>query len=102
MLAQRHSEPSLRYRILAAELSRLRVQAYQVGAADTIHSLINAVSTVQGALRLVETRLADGRDDDLEQLLDLAETRIREGRSLVAQTRRRRFLYHRSPSAAAA
>ena len=102
MLALQHAEPSLRYRILAAELSRLRVESHQVGAADTIHSLINTVSTVQGALGLVETRLTEGRDDDVERLLDLAEMRIRQGRSLVVQARRRRFHYRRSATAAAA
>jgi hypothetical protein len=95
--ALQHADLSLRFRILAAELYRLRVEADHVGAADTIHSLLNAVLTVQGALHLIKTRLADGRDDDLEQLLDLAEVRIRQGRSLVVKARRR-FPHRRSPA----
>ena len=74
--------------MLAAELRRFRVDADTVGAASTIHRLRNSALTVQGALGLIETRLAQGQAEEIDALLDLAEARLREGRALLARTRR--------------
>ena len=76
--------------MLNSSLSQLRREADRLGAGDAIHRLRNSILTAQGALGLVESRLAQGRSDEVEKLLDLAETRIREARSLVAQRHRLR------------
>jgi hypothetical protein len=87
-------------RLLAASLRQLQHDADRLGAADVIHQLRNCVLTAQGALTIAERRLAQGRADDVERLLNLAEARIREGRALVARTRQVRPLV--APAAALA
>jgi len=87
MVTGYNSEQYARAMLLAGSVRQLRRQTDTLGAADAIHQLRNSVLIAQGALSIVETRLSQGRDDDIEKLLDLAETRVREGRALVARTR---------------
>ena len=77
--------------LLAGSLRQIRHAAERLSAADVIHQLRNSILTAQGALGLVETRLSQGRNDDIDTLLDLAETRLRECRALVARTQSARF-----------
>ena len=86
---------------LMGGLRELRRAADRIAAADIVHQLRNGVLTAQGALYIVEARLAQGHTDDIEKLLDLADNRLRECRALVARTQRSRFL-RRQPAALAA
>ena len=90
MLAVHTIDTSTRLAVLNSSLSQLRREADRLGAGDTIHLLRNSILTAQGALGLVESRLAQGRSDEVDNLLELAETRLREARSLVARRRRSR------------
>jgi hypothetical protein len=87
-----------RSRLLMDGLRQFRYQAERSGRGDQVHQLRNTVATVQGALGLVEQRLTRGDEPELELLLDLAETRLREGRALLA----RHATYGRSPTRRAA
>jgi hypothetical protein len=84
-------DTSTRVALLASSLRQVRGEGDRLGAADAIHQLRNCILTAQGALGLVEARLAQGRDDEIEKLLDLAESRLREARALIVQTSRRRL-----------
>jgi hypothetical protein len=88
MLAIHTIDTPTRLAVLNSSLSQLRREADHLGAGDAIHQLRNCILTAQGALGLVESRLAKGRSDEVEKLLELAETRLREARSLVARRRR--------------
>ncbi len=81
-----------RVALLANSLAQIRRESDLLGAADVIHQLRNCVLTCQGALGLIESRLAQGRSDEIEKLLDLAEMRLREARALVARTHRTRWI----------
>lgn len=74
--------------ILGSQLRQFRHDADRVGRADTVHALRNAVLTVEGALRLAQAHLHAGGSVDVDTLLNLAETRLREGRALIALSRR--------------
>ncbi len=82
---------SARALLLRSSLNQLQHAADRMGASDTIHYLRNCVLTAQGALGIVEARLAASRNDDLEQLIELAETRLREGRALIARSQQTRW-----------
>ena len=93
---------STRLLSLMAELRWLRHEADRFGASDTVHQLRNYLMTAQSALALVQTRLNQGRTDQIVDLLNLAAGRLRDGRVLVARTQRTRFgLSHRVALAAA-
>ncbi len=79
---------AMRLRVLTDDLRQVRRAVDRVGAADVVHTLNNAVLTVHGALGLVEARLAQGRNDDVAGLLEMAERRLRECRALVVRRRR--------------
>ncbi len=85
MSTTKHPNQFLRSRLLKDGLRQFRYQAERSGRGDQVHQLRNTVATVQGALGLVEQRLTQGDEPDLELLLDLAETRLREGRALLAR-----------------
>ena len=78
--------------LLTCELRQFRVDAEHIGAGDTVHQLRNAVLIIQGALGLVETRVAQGQDTGVEALLDMAETRLREGRALIVRAHQGRHV----------
>jgi hypothetical protein len=90
MLAVHTIDTSTRLAVLNSSLSQLRREADRLGAGDKIHRLRNSILTAQGALGLVESRLTQGRSDEVDKLLELAETRLREARSVVAQRQRLR------------
>jgi hypothetical protein len=92
---------SKRALVLRAGLRNLRSEADRVGAADIVHQLRNCVMTAQGALHVVEARLTQGRNDELDELLDLAERRMHEARALIARSRLARFPSRRPVLAAA-
>ena len=71
--------------ILLEQLRQLRARADLHAASDTIHQLRNTVLTAQAALRLAQTRVAQGRSEESEGLLELAEARLRHGRSLIVR-----------------
>jgi len=85
------TDMATRLAVLTASLRQLRSEVDRLGAADTIHSLRNHLMAAQGALGLVEARLAQGRGDQVEALFELAETRLRAGRALVARAQHARF-----------
>lgn len=87
--------------LLHAEARNLRSEADRLGAADVVHDVHNCVMTAQGALHIADARLADGRADDLDELLDLAERRMREAHALIARSRLARFPMRRPTLAAA-
>ncbi len=87
-------DPAARALLLQGALRQLHRETDRLGAADLLHQLRNAVLTAQGALHLVEQRLRQGRTDELDTLLDLAEARVRESRMLVARIQGRRFQRH--------
>jgi hypothetical protein len=91
MSAPSAADQCTRTRVLQAGLRQLRRDGDRFGTSDTIHTLRNAIGTVQGALGLVEARLTQGHADEIELLLDLADTRLREGRALIARTQHVRF-----------
>ncbi len=74
--------------VLGSQLRQFRIEADRAGRADTVHALRNTVQTASGALRLVEHHLRHGQSTDIEVLLDIAETRLREGRAMIARARR--------------
>jgi hypothetical protein len=78
-----------RARSLAANLRQLRRDAERFASAATIHCLSNDVLTIEAALHVVEKRLGQGPSDEVEQLLDLAESRLSEGRLLLVWPRKR-------------
>ena len=86
-----HSSQSTRMRLLNSGLTQLRMQADRRGSSDIIHHLRNCVLTAQGALKLVEARLDRGDGDEVEMLLDLADSRLREGRALIVRSQRGRW-----------
>ncbi len=92
---------SKRVLILRAGIRSLRIEADRAGAADLVHQLRNCVMTAQGALQLAEARLTQGRNDELDELLDLAERRMQEARALVARAQLARFPRRRPVLAAA-
>ena len=91
MITINNATQSKRALVLRAGLRHLRSDADRLGAADVVHQLMNCVMTAQGALHIVDTRLAEGRDEELEELLNLAEGRVREGRALVTRVQMARF-----------
>ena len=91
MITTSDADQFTRTRVLQAGLRQLRRDGDLFGTSATIHNLRNDIVTVQGALGLVEARLRQGHADELEMLLDLAETRLREGRALIARTLQVRF-----------
>ncbi len=91
MSATSAADQGTRTRVLQAGLRQLRRDGDRFGTAATIHPLRNAILTVQGALGLVEARRRQGHADEIELLLDLADTRLREGRALIARTQHVRF-----------
>ena len=92
---------SKRVLVLRAGLRTLRIEADRAGAADLVHRLRNSVMTAQGALQLAEARITQGRCDEADELLDLAERRSEEGRALVARSKMSRFPLRRPKLAAA-
>ncbi len=84
---QQHSY-FLRSSLLGSQLRQFRIDADRAGRADTVHALRNTVLTASGALRLAEDHLRRGQSTDIEVLLDIAESRLREGRALIARARR--------------
>lgn len=90
MVSAYTAEQQTRARLLSSSLRQLHRDTDLLGAADAVHQLRNAVLTAQSALALVERRIAQGREDEVDSLLDLAERRVREGRALVARTQFRR------------
>ena len=54
----------------------MHVDAERLGTGDTVHQLRNAVWIIQGALGLVETRVAQGQDTGIAARLELAESRL--------------------------
>ena len=91
MSAPSAADQCTRTRVLQAGLRQLRRDGDRFGTAATIHPLRNAILTVQGALGLVEARLTQGHADEIALMLDLADTRLREGRALIARTEQVRF-----------
>ena len=85
MSTMQHPNQALRSRLLKDGLRQFRYQAERSGRGDQVHQLRNTVAIVQGALGLVEQRLTQGDEPELELLLNLAETRLREGRALLAR-----------------
>lgn len=85
--------PSLweRAKALRDGVLALRIASDRMASADTIHHLRNCVQTAHGALSLAEAHLKAGKTDDLELLLNLAESRMREGRALIVRTQQLRF-----------
>jgi hypothetical protein len=71
--------------VLLQDLRDLRRASDRLGAGDLVHSLYNAIQTAHTALSVVETRLGQGRTDEVERLLFLADQRLRGGRRLIAQ-----------------
>ncbi len=94
------SDLTERAQLLRSDLCRVRWQGQSLGSGATIHAFINKVATAHGALQLVDVRHTDGRGDDIEQLLALAEASLREARSLIAQSYRSSFV-RRFPNSAA-
>ncbi len=92
---------SKRVLILRANLRTLRIEADRAGAADLVHRLRNSVMTAQGALQIAEARITQGRYDEADELLDLAERRSDEARALVAKAKLSRFPLRRPRLAAA-
>ena len=86
---------SARVSILQAGLRQLRAEANRIIAADTVHRIQNSIMTAQGALHIAEGRLIQERTDDLDNLLDLAEARLKEGRKLVVRSQQVRFPTYR-------
>jgi hypothetical protein len=94
MITIDNATQSKRALLLRAGVRNLRSDADRLGAADVVHQLMNCVMTAQGALHIVDTRLAEGREEELEELeelLNLAEVRVREGRALIARVQSARF-----------
>ncbi len=91
MISAYPSEQHTRATLLTASLRQVRHQTDRLGSADVIHELRNSVLTAQGALSLVEKRLTAGYGHEVDMLLDLAETRLRECRALVARKQCRKL-----------
>ncbi len=89
MLPGHQTSHATRARLLRADLRQLYRQSDLVGRADQIHQLRNCILTAQGALGLVDAGLRQDEGAEIVMLLDLAATRLREGRALVARSRAR-------------
>ena len=90
MISTSDADQSTRTRILLTGLRQLRRDGDLFATSATIHRLRNCILTAQGALRLVEARLGRGQTEETQMLLELAETRLREGRALLARSRQPR------------
>jgi hypothetical protein len=87
------AQPDQATRILALQsgLRWLRLEAGLNHAGDMVHSLLNSVATIQGALALVEGRRLRGQVEDVEEILALAESRLRQARVMILHARQARF-----------
>jgi hypothetical protein len=77
---------------LGAELRLLRIRSDMRGTANTIHALRNGIATVQGALELADIYGKQGHQGNVEAMLQLAETRLREIRRLLFGSQRTRSM----------
>src|SRR5919199_6522417 len=87
MMPMLQPDTATRLRVLLQDLRDLRRASDRLGAGDLVHALYNTIQTAHTALSLVETRLRQGRTDEVERLLSLADQRLRGGRMLIAQRR---------------
>ena len=101
MLSIPQTEHATRLRVLRQELWDLRRATDRLSAGDRVHALANAIQTAQAALGVVEARLRQGRTEEVERLLTLADERVRSGRRLIAQRQRLRRAGARALSPAA-
>ena len=85
MMPMLQPDNATRLRVLLQDLRDLRRASDRLGAGDLVHALYNTIQTAHTALSLVETRLRQGRTDEVERLLSLAEQRLRGGRMLIAR-----------------
>jgi signal transduction histidine kinase len=92
MMTTYSTDQAIRAKLLASSLLQVRREADRLGAADVVHELRNGILTIQGALGIVEARLAQGRTDEVDNLLELADTRLRRCRALIARTQRARLV----------
>ena len=90
-MVMRHMDQATRVRMLKHNLLQVRRSVEWAGAGDVVHGLWNAVLVAQGALRLVETRLTQNDADDVDELLALAENRLRACRAAIARKVRPRL-----------
>src|SRR4051794_40662974 len=83
-----------RAQVLGAELRLLRIRSDLLGSSGAVHALRNDIATAQGALGLIDKYREHGRQSDADALLELAETRLRDARRLMAGANRSRRLRH--------
>lgn len=80
-----------RAQLLAFSLHQVECEAARFASAATIHALTNHISAVRNVLYLVATLVGQGKDTEIEMLLELGETSLRQARILLLRTRQARF-----------
>ena len=77
--------------LLRSSLQQLERDAARFASAATIHALSSYILTVRIALQLVAARVGQGKDTEVDVLLEVSETSLRLGRVLILHTRQARF-----------
>jgi hypothetical protein len=80
-----------RVRLLTCRLRRLQSEAARFPSGATIHRLTNHIATTQLALELVEHRLLQGEDTQIEELFELVHGSLCSAHALLVRARQRRY-----------
>jgi hypothetical protein len=74
-----------RARLLHASLRQVRRAAQLAGSGATVHLLANLIATANSTLFLVQARASWASDEQIEDLLQLADECLRQAQILIAR-----------------